>query len=97
MKKRLDIILVYLFAILALYPVARYLLVFQLELFSNDLTDKFIIARIFFSGPVLLIMGLILFFKYKKNIINRILGILFSIIGLFWIIEIVLTIIKEAA
>ena len=52
--------------------------------------------QIFFSGPALAILGLVLYFKYG-GIVNRILGMLFFIIAIYWLYNIISDVIKEAA
>lgn len=54
-------------------------------------------VRVFFSAPMLMLFGIIIILKYWKIMIHRILGILFLLSGIAWAIEIIRTIMKEAA
>ncbi len=95
-KKNIVTLAVYLLAVIALYPIARYLVVFKLDLLPG-VEDGFIVARVFFSGPVLILTGLILFFQVDKKILNRAFGFCFTSIGLIWMFKVAQTIIQEAA
>jgi len=86
---------IYVLSLLALYPIIRYIAVFKVDILEG-FEDKFIFARVFLSSPILLICGLILFFRFN-TLINRLFGLIFSIIGLLWMIALIIEIAKEAA
>ncbi len=93
-----QIILVYLFAAILLYPIMAHILMYQLGYMTDKLPHgKFwMYMQIFISGPALIILGLLLYFKYGGGP-NKILGILFLIIALYWLYNVVSDVIKEAA
>lgn len=59
--------------------------------------DKFVGVRVFLSAPMLMLFGILLIAKFKRDIIHRIFGIVFLLSGIVWAIEIIRTIIEEAA
>ena len=97
-KDKYIIVFLYLSVVFFLYPVAAHILMYQLGYMTDKLPHgKFwIYTQIFFSGPALIILGLVLYFKYGK-IINRILGILLITIALYWLYNIISDVINEAA
>lgn len=93
-----QIILVYLFAMILLYPVMAHILMYQLGYMTDRLPHgKFwMYMQIFISGPALIILGLLLYFKYG-GLVNKILGTLFLVIALYWLYNVISDVIKEAA
>ena len=56
--------------------------------------DALVGVRVFLSAPMLAILGILLLVMFK-NIVHRCFGIIFSIGGIVWAIEIVKTVIEE--
>jgi len=50
-----------------------------------------------FSGPALIILGLVLYLKYGKLVLNKIIGIALVLAGIYWLYVLITDIIKEAA
>ncbi len=98
MSKNYQIILVYLLGMIFLYPVLAHILMYQLGYMTDRLPHGkvWIYMQIFISGPALIILGLLLYFKYG-GIANKILGILFFAIALYWLYNVISDVIKEAA
>src|SRR5688572_29814062 len=97
-KVNYQLFLLYLVATIFLYPIMAHILMYKLGFMTDKLPHgKFwMYMQIFFSGPALAILGLVLYFKYG-GIVNRILGMLFFIIAIYWLYNIISDVIKEAA
>lgn len=97
-KINYQIIVLYLLSIVFLYPVIAHILMYQLDYMTDKLPHgKFwMYMQIFFSGPALIILGLLLYFKYG-GLTNKILGVLLFVIALYWLYNVVNDVIKEAA
>ena len=89
-----KLVILYILIVLALFPILRYIVVFQL-LNLNYLEDRFIVPRIIFSGPGLIIIGIILISNFKSSI-NKSLGGLSILTGIVWLIFIFKAILEEA-
>ena len=98
-KVSYQIIVMYLLGIVFLYPIMAHIIMYQLGYMIDELPHgKFwMYMQIFFSGPALIILGFIICFKYGDFIINKICGLLFFIIGFYWLFNVVSDVIKEAA
>jgi hypothetical protein len=98
-KVSYQIIVLYLAGIVFLYPVMAHILMYQLGYMTDELPHGkyWTYMQIFFSGPVLIILGLLLYFKYRGLTINKIFGVLFLIIGVYWLYNVISDVIKEAA
>lgn len=96
-KINYQVILVYLLAMFLLYPVMAHILMYQLGYMTDKLPHgKFwMYMQIFISGPALIILGLLLYFKYG-GLANKILGVLFLVIALYWLYNVISDVIKEA-
>jgi len=94
-----QIIVLYLLGIVFLYPIMAHTLMYQLGYMTDELPHgKFwMYMQIFFSGPALIILGLVLYFKYGVFTLNKIFGVLFLIIGIYWLYTVISDVIKEAA
>ena len=97
-KESYQIVFVYLMAIIFLYPVMAHILMYQLGYMTDKLPHgKFwMYMQIFFSGPVLIVLSLLLFFKYK-GVINRILAVFLLAIAVYWLYNLINDIIQESA
>lgn len=71
----------------------------KIGFFTDELPyDHFwVYIQIFLSSPSVIILGMILYFKYGQVVLNKVLGIIFVLIGLYWLYILVWDIIKEAA
>jgi len=98
-KEGYQISALYLLGIVFLYPVMAHILMYQLRYRTGELPHgKFwMYMQIFFSGPALIILGLVLYFKYGGLTLNKIFGILFLLIGVYWVYNVIIDVIKEAA
>jgi hypothetical protein len=98
-KANYQTIVLYLLAITSLYPVIAHILMYQLGFLTDKLPHGafWINIQIFLSGPALIISGLLLYFKYDHFIVNKICGIIFFIIGSYWLYVLISDIVKESA
>jgi hypothetical protein len=94
-KQRVITIMAYAFSLLALVPIIRYLLVYKVDLFP-EWGDKYVWARVVFSGPALIVIGIYLAVKFKSSIHGAI-GIILSLLGIIWLASVGFTIYNEAA
>jgi len=83
--------------IVCLYPVLAHIIMYKLDIFTNKLPHGAFweLIQIFFSGPVLLIAGLLLLFR-AKAILARILGLLLIGLSIYWLYGLVTEIINES-
>lgn len=90
---------VYLLGLFFLYPVAAHIIMYEIGYLVNKLPHGhgWITVQVFLSGPVLVISGLILYFKYGQLKVNKFFGIVIILIGVYWLYTLLLDIIKEAA
>lgn len=90
---------VYLLGLFFLYPVAAHILMYDIGYFVNKLPhgQGWITVQVFLSGPLLVITGLIIYFKYGRLKLNKFSGILFVLIGVYWLYILLSDIIGEAA
>lgn len=97
-KINCQVIFLYLLALVFLYPIFAHILMYQLGYMINKLPHgKFwIYMQIFLSSPALIILGLLLYFKYG-GITNKILGTLFLLISAYWLYNIISDLINETA
>ncbi len=79
--KKISLGVIYFLQFLALFPILRYLYYFVITKHTFEY-DKYVFERVFISAPVLIILGLVMIFKFGK--VNRIFGIIFIIIALGW-------------
>jgi hypothetical protein len=82
-RSTLVLIAAYMIAGLIVWPIARYLMSYGLVL-GRDGRDEIVSLRVFFGGPLLIILGLMLALGFKTNI-HRISGFIFGVVGLAWI------------
>ena len=99
MSKICQISVLYLIGIVFLYPVMAHILMYQLGYMIDELPhgEFWMYMQIFFSGHALIILGLLLYFKYGSVTINKIFGVLFLIIAFYWLYYVISGVIKEAA
>jgi hypothetical protein len=98
-KINYQIVLVYLLSLLFLYPVAAHILMYKIGYLVDRLPHSsfWIKIQIFLSGPGIIILGSILYFKYGQIKLNKIFGAVFVLIGIYWLYILIVDIIKEAA
>lgn len=94
-----QVLFSYLLGLIFLYPVVAHVLMYQLGFLTDRLPHGrlWVYTQIFLSGPVLITIGLLLYLKNGHSLVNKIFGIMFFLIGLYWLYTIVSDIIKEAA
>jgi len=83
--------------LILLYPIIAHMLMYEFEILKDKLPHGqfWTFVQIFLSGPLLLIIGLILIFQ-KKSAVNRIIGICLLIISIYWSYRIINEIINES-
>lgn len=98
-KINYQIVLVYLLSLLFLYPVVAHILMFRIGYLVDKLPHGqfWVYMQIFLSGPAIIILGLVLYFKYGQIKLNKFIGIALVLIGLYWLYILINDIIKEAA
>ena len=86
-------------ALVLLYPILAYVIMYDLALWVEKLPYNryWIFTQLFFSGPGLIAIGIVMILSTKVKVIHQIWGGLLTLIGLLWVIEIITTIISEAA
>ncbi len=94
-----NVWLIYLGILFFLYPVIAHTLMYELNIWVDVLphTAFWVLIQVLLSSPMLILLGLLLYFKYGSLLINKILGALSFVIGFIWFIVIVKTIIGEAS
>jgi len=92
--KKFSLVIIYMLEVLAFFPILRYILYFIVTKHSFH-DDKYVFTRVFISVPILIILGLVLIFKYGK--INKIFGILFITIALLWSIILIKSFLAEGS
>lgn len=97
-SKIVQLGLLYLLGVFFLYPILAHIIMYQLGLMTDRLPhgEFWLYLQIFISGPALIAIGLLLYFKFG-GVSNRILGVLFLIIALYWLYNVITDVIKEAA
>lgn len=91
---RYIVIVCYFMALLFLFPILRYVILFEWNVNPNA-DDQLVVFRVFFSGPILVLTGLLLLLKYKRTI-HRLPAIIFFTAGCVWIIAILRAFLEEA-
>lgn len=69
----------YIIGVVFIIPIISYYLSLP------DIFPKQAYIQVYLSGPILLILGLILFFNYRKKLI----GLIFLATGVWWILNII--------
>ena len=88
--------LIYLAAAFFAFAIVRYFYVFWWTA-NPTVEDELVVVRVLFSAPMLIILGTLLIVKFRRGIVHRIFGILFVLSGIAWAVEIIQTLIEEAA
>jgi len=98
-KANYQIVLVYLLSLLFLYPVIAHILMYRIGYLVDKLPHGqfWVYMQIFLSGPAIIILGLLLYYKYRQIKPNKIIGVTFVLIGIYWLYILITDIIKEAA
>lgn len=83
--KRSTIVLVsaFILAAIIVWPIATYIMSHGIVL-GREGRDEIVSLRVFFGGPLLIILGFMLFLGFKTRI-HRTAGIIFGLVGLAWI------------
>lgn len=93
MKKSKLLFILYPIGILFLYPIIRYIYFFTIKT-SYDVKDRFVFIRVYLSSPLLIIVGICLFFLYKG--FHKISGLIFISIGLLWFLFLIRELMHES-
>jgi hypothetical protein len=99
MKKKNDLqvlLLTYSIATFFSFAILRYVLFFTFNL-NPAAEDRFVVIRVFFSGPVLMAIGVVLRTKFKESGWHRLFGVLFMMGGVVWMALLIKTAIEETA
>jgi hypothetical protein len=94
-QEQIRLIIAYVLSFYALIPIIRYLLIYKLDVLPQW-NDNYVLARIFFSGPILITIGIYLAIRYKKSVHGK-LGVMLTVLGIIWLVAIGVTIYNEAA
>ncbi len=99
LNEKYLLMFLYLLSLFFLYPAIVHLLMNQFDFLSNILTAGrfWIIIRVFFSGPALIVLGLIVFSRYRWFNVNRLIGFVLMCTGVCWMYILLSDIINEAA
>jgi len=89
------LVAIYALATFFAFAILRYLVIFVWTQNPSG-EDILVTTRVFFSAPVLILIGVLLLRKFK-NLIHRLFGTLFLIVGTIWAVEILKTFFEEAA
>lgn len=94
-----NIYIYYFVAAILLYPIIAHILMYQLGYMSDRLPHGplWIFIQIFLSGPLLIVIGSLLYFRFGKAIANKVFGVILFLIGLYWLFTLISDIIREAA
>lgn len=98
-KINYQLIFVYFLSLLFLYPVAAHLLMYRFGYLFDKMPHGhlWVYIQVFLSGPAMVILGSLLYFKFKQIKLNKFIGIALVLIGLYWLYILFYDIIKEAA
>ena len=98
-KLNYQMVLVYFLSLLFLYPVVAHILMYRLGYLVDKLPHGqfWVYMQIILSGPAVIILGLLLYFKYGQIKLNKIIGIGLVLVGIYWLYVLISDIIKEAA
>ncbi len=94
-----KIFLLHILTFFFIYPVFAQVLMYDFGMFTERLPHNhyWIAIQVFFSGPALIIIGLIFIVLFKQKILYRYWGGLLILVGVCWLVEIIITVIQEAA
>jgi carbon starvation protein CstA len=98
-KLNYKIVLVYGLSLFFLYPVVTHVLMYRMFYLVDKLPHGqfWSFIQICFSGPALIILGLVLYQRYRQIALNKIIGIALVLAGIYWLYVLISDIIKEAA
>lgn len=98
-KINYQIVLVYFLSLFFLYPIAAHILMYKMGYLVDKLPHSsfWIKIQIFLSGPAIIILGSVLYFKYSQIKLNKVFGAVLVSIGIYWLYILISDIIKEAA
>ena len=92
-------IIIFLLSLFFLYPVFAHVLMFELGYMVDMLPHGqfWVVIQVFLSAPAIIILGLILFFKYDKSVFSKAWGFLLFLIGVYWLYFLINDLINKAA
>lgn len=93
-----QLIFIYLLSIFLAYPVVAHILMYEFDYMTDQLarSSNWGFIQVLFSGPGLVVSGLMLCFKFPGKI-HKTFGIIFFVAGAFWLFCVIDSLIKEAA
>lgn len=101
MKKKdfLPVLVIYIIAAIVIYPVLAQIIMYDLNFMVDKLPHSifWVNVQVFLSAPLLIILGIVLYVKYDYKIMNKIFGVSFFLLGIYWLITILKTVAAEAA
>ena len=88
----------YILAVIFFYPIIAHILMYRLGYFTDKLPhgQGWLFIQIFLSSPVLIFLGVKLYWKYGDQIINKFLGIFLILVGLYWVCALVSDVAAES-
>ena len=97
-NNRIMMVTAYLLGVFFLYPIVVHILMNDLNMWQYEIPDSdfWYFIQVFISHWGLISVGSFLAYKYGFIKINKILGILFIIIGIYWLYRIIEEYIKLA-
>jgi hypothetical protein len=97
-KRNYQILFIYLLGLVFLYPIVAHTLMYELGYFVEKMPhgQYWLLVQVLLSAPGMIILGLILFIVYGQIKPNKYAGIIFILIGLFWLYNLISDIIDEA-
>ncbi len=96
---KFRILLLHTLTIVFLYPILAHELMYELGVFVEKLPHNqyWLYVQIFLSAPGLITIGLIFIFGVNHKSFYQYWGILLTCVGVWWLVEIILTVMREAA
>lgn len=85
-------IVIYILLLIAFFPIINAALLMTKDEHQNP---YLVYLGIFFSGPGLIICSLLLIFDQSKLILNRLVGLIFLLVGVSWITKLAHDILAE--
>ena len=94
-----KIAFIYASSLLFLYPVIAHIVMYRMGYLVDKLPHGqfWSFIQICFSGPSLIILGLLLYFRYYQIKANKFFGVAIALIGVYWLYVLISDIVQEAA
>ena len=97
-SRNYTVVAFYILAVIFFYPIIAHILMYKLGYLIDKLPhgQGWLFIQIFLSSPVLIFLGVKLYWKYGDHIINKILGIFLILVGMYWLNELVSDVVAES-